>query len=55
MCAANSVVVKDPSGNRKLDKQKSTGRIDGMVALAQAVGAMGFITEPKESFEMFFL
>lgn len=32
--AANAVVVKDPAGNRKLDKSKSTGRIDGMVALA---------------------
>lgn len=32
--AANAVVVKDAAGNRKLDKVKSTGRIDGMVALA---------------------
>ena len=39
MCAANAVVVKDPAGNRKLDKQKATGRIDGMVALAMALGA----------------
>lgn len=37
MCAANAVVVKDPAGNRKLDKSKSTGRIDGMVALAMAL------------------
>lgn len=34
MCAANAVEVKDPAGNRKLDKSKATGRIDGMVALA---------------------
>lgn len=39
MCAMNTVVVKDPAGNRKLDKKKSTGRIDGMVALAMAMGA----------------
>lgn len=39
MCAANAVVSKDPAGNRKLDKSKTTGRIDGMVALAMAVGA----------------
>lgn len=39
MCAANAVVIKDPAGNRKLDKQKATGRIDGMVALLMAVGA----------------
>lgn len=38
MCAANAVVRKDPAGNRKLDKAKSTGRIDGMVALVMARG-----------------
>ena len=38
MCASNAVVVRDPAGNRKLDKAKSTGRIDGMVALAMALG-----------------
>jgi phage terminase large subunit-like protein len=36
MCAANAVVTKDPANNRKLDKHKATGRIDGMVALAMA-------------------
>jgi phage terminase large subunit-like protein len=34
---ANSVVVQDAAGNRKLDKSKSTGRIDGAVAMAMAV------------------
>lgn len=38
MCAANAVVRPDPAGNRKLDKSKATGRIDGMVALAMAAG-----------------
>lgn len=38
MCAANAVVVSDPSGNRKLAKDKSSGRIDGMVALTMAIG-----------------
>ena len=37
MCAANAVVKSDPSGNRKLDKAKSRGRIDGMVALTMAI------------------
>lgn len=36
MCAANAVVQMDPSGNRKLAKNKARGRIDGMVALAMA-------------------
>lgn len=39
MCAGNAVVIRDPSGNRKLDKSKSTGRIDGMVAKVMAMGA----------------
>lgn len=38
MCAANAVVVRDPAGNRKLDKSKSTGRIDGMQALVMMIG-----------------
>jgi phage terminase large subunit-like protein len=37
MCAMSAVLRRDPQGNRKLDKIKSTGRIDGMVALAMAV------------------
>lgn len=56
-CAASAVVVQDPAGNRKFAKNKSTGRIDGMVALAMAVGVMpseaeeegdldGFISAP---------
>lgn len=40
MCAANAVTVNDPAGNRKFTKQKVSGRIDGMVALAMAVGVM---------------
>lgn len=46
MCAANAVVTSDPAGNRKLDKMKATGRIDGMVALAMAA-AMASTYEPK--------
>lgn len=38
-CAANAIAVKDPAGNRKLDKAKSTGRIDGLQAVAMAIGA----------------
>jgi len=36
MCATNAVVTMDPAGNRKLDKKRATGRIDGMVALTMA-------------------
>lgn len=37
-CAANAVVSADEAGNRKLNKKRSTGRIDGMVALAMTFG-----------------
>ena len=40
-CAANAIVQADPAGNRKLNKAKSHGRIDGMVALAMAAGVAG--------------
>lgn len=40
MCAANASIVIDPAGSRKFTKQKSSGRIDGMVSLAMAVGVM---------------
>lgn len=38
MCMANTRIEKDAAGNRKLNKAKSTGRIDGAVALAMALG-----------------
>lgn len=37
-CAANAVIVSDPAGNRKIAKDKATGRMDGMVAALMAVG-----------------
>jgi phage terminase large subunit-like protein len=40
MCMANARIEKDAAGNRKLNKAKATGRIDGAVALAMAVGVM---------------
>lgn len=47
MCAANAVVRRDPAGNRKLDKARSRGRIDGMIALAMAVSVAGTATASK--------
>ncbi len=38
MCAANVRAVQDPAGNRKLDKMRSTGRIDGIQALTMMMG-----------------
>jgi phage terminase large subunit-like protein len=41
MCMNKARVETDPAGNRKLNKAKATGRIDGAVALAMARGAAG--------------
>jgi phage terminase large subunit-like protein len=38
MCMANARIEKDAAGNRKMNKAKATGRIDGAVALAMAIG-----------------
>lgn len=56
MCMANAVVSKDPAGNRKLNKAKSTGRIDGAVALTMMIGVapMQKIEAPK-TYDMFFV
>lgn len=46
MCAAGAVVERDPAGNRKLTKSKSVSKIDGLVALAMALGAAHQMEEP---------
>lgn len=46
MCFANTRVVSDDAGNRKLTKRRSTGRIDGAVAGAMAEGAASASIEP---------
>lgn len=56
MCASNSVISRDAAGNRKLDKHKATGRIDGMVALAMAFfAASGEVQEKPPEYQMLFL
>lgn len=47
MCAACAVVEGKDDANRKLSKNKSTGRIDGMVALAMA-SAMAMQMKPVD-------
>lgn len=36
--SASAVLEADPTGNKKWEKRKSTGRIDGIVSLSEAVG-----------------
>lgn len=51
MCSANAVLTPDPAGSRKFDKRtgKSTGRIDGIVALtmAERCAALAAINGPS--------
>lgn len=50
MCAANAVIVKDPMNNRAFDKKRSRGRIDGMISIAEAVGASTAEVKGKRSY-----
>ncbi len=52
MCAQNAVVQTDPAANRKLAKHKSTGRIDGMMALAMAMGVVPHLSEREPEYQM---
>ena len=54
--AANVAVAQDPAGNLKRGKEKSTERIDGIVAIIMAIGrAMVAQEEPQPSYSMFIL
>lgn len=50
MCAGNSVTDTDGAGNRKLTKEKATGRIDLMVATVMACGLINTTAAEKKSF-----
>ena len=51
---SNAVVLKDPSGNRKMDKSKARFRIDGAVATAMAIGLKARDVKKEEpEYEMF--
>ena len=55
-CASNAIVTKDTAGNRKLDRSRATGRIDGLVAAVMAVAAMSGAPEPAvPQYQIFFL
>jgi phage terminase large subunit-like protein len=46
---ANAMVRQDPAGNHKLDKAKSRDRVDGVVALAMAIGRAMVAPKPFRS------
>ena len=47
--SASAVLESDAQGNRKWEKRKSTGRIDGIVCLSMAIGAASGVAAPTES------
>jgi phage terminase large subunit-like protein len=51
--AANAVTVSNPVGDRKVDKSKATGRIDGIVAALIAMGALDAPVKPQPKFQAF--
>jgi phage terminase large subunit-like protein len=55
--AANAISLKDPAGNRKMDKSRETGRIDGLVALTMAIGAADAaeVPAPPKSYQLLFV
>ena len=50
MCIANTRIERDAAGNRKMNKAKATGRIDGAVALAMAIGVSKTAQQSTTSF-----
>lgn len=52
--SASAVQAADPAGNKKWEKRKSTGRIDGIVALSMALG-LTEVHEPTPSLSIHFL
>ena len=54
MCAACAVVVSKDDANRKLSKEKSTGRIDGLVSLTMAMGVAPIAAERADVETMIF-
>lgn len=50
-CAANAVIATDPAGNRKVTKERATGRVDGIVAAIMATGRLHVKTEATSFWE----
>jgi phage terminase large subunit-like protein len=56
LTVSDLAVAQDPAGNLKPAKDKSTERIDGIVATIMAIGrAMVVQEEPQPAYSMFFV
>lgn len=49
MCAGNAVIEQDAAENRKLNKEKATGRIDLMVAAVMCAGRVAAVEGSEEA------
>jgi phage terminase large subunit-like protein len=45
-CITGAVIEQDAAGNRKVNRKRSTSRVDGLIALAMAIGAAPLVA-PK--------
>jgi phage terminase large subunit-like protein len=52
---ANAAIEMDPAGNRKVTKKRSTGHVDGLVALLMAIGSANLQKEQPKKFQMIFV
>jgi len=55
LCVSNSITSLDPAGGRKLNKAKSTGRIDAATAMIMALGVMPIRAKPQPRYQMLFI
>lgn len=53
MCAMNAVTDSDAAGNRKLDKDRATGRIDLIVAAVMAAGSLSAMEKERRKYQFF--
>jgi phage terminase large subunit-like protein len=49
-CMANAVLMSDPANNRKIAKERATGRVDGAVAAVMAIGLLNSTVVEEKSF-----
>ena len=52
-CMSNAVIEQDGAENRKLSKEKATGRIDLAVAAVMAAGLVNGVSDDSDAFNDF--
>jgi phage terminase large subunit-like protein len=52
---SNAAIEMDPAGNRKITKKRSTGHVDGLIALLMAMGAANLKKEKVKEYQVMFV